>query len=62
LVPAATFDVQRRGKHLYNNTGALFSAWSVPSSYLEDSWRYSLVQPRKKNLVVGLKGLDAKTN
>jgi hypothetical protein len=36
--------MQRRGERLYSNRGTVFSAWSVPRSYLEDNWRYSSVR------------------
>jgi hypothetical protein len=38
---AETVAMQRRGKHFYNNGRAVFSAWSVPRSFLGDNWRYS---------------------
>jgi hypothetical protein len=33
-----------RQTSLYNNKGAVFSAWSMPMSYLEGNWRYSSVE------------------
>jgi hypothetical protein len=35
---------QRRGKHASSRIEAVFAAWSVPRSYLEESWRYSAVE------------------
>jgi hypothetical protein len=58
---------QQRRKHVSSTLEAVFSAWFVPRSYLEDNWRYRRtmtagVQLRKNILAVILKGLGAKTN
>jgi hypothetical protein len=42
MIRATTVAIQRRDKHLYNNRGAVFSAWSLPS-FLEDNGRHSSV-------------------
>jgi hypothetical protein len=36
--------MQRRGKHASSTIEVVFSAWSVPRSYLEDNWRYSVIE------------------
>jgi hypothetical protein len=43
VVRAAMVSIQWCGKHA-STTDILFSAWFVPRSYLEDNWRYSLVE------------------
>jgi hypothetical protein len=40
---AATVPMQRHGKHGSTTIEGLFSAWSVPRSYLEGNWHYSSV-------------------
>jgi hypothetical protein len=35
---------QRRCKHASSTIEAVFFAWSVPRSYLEDNWRYKAVE------------------
>jgi hypothetical protein len=44
VVHAATIAKQRRDKHASSTIQAVFSAWCVPKSYLEDNWRYSAVE------------------
>jgi hypothetical protein len=43
VVRAATVCIHRRGKHTSTTIEGLFSALSVPRSYLEDNWTYSSV-------------------
>jgi hypothetical protein len=43
-VRVATVAMQRRGKHASSTKETVFSAGSVPSSYLEDNWRYKAVE------------------
>jgi hypothetical protein len=41
---AATVAMQQRGKHTSSKIEAVFAAWFVPRSYLDDNWRYSAVE------------------
>jgi hypothetical protein len=43
-VHAATVAMQRHGKHALSTIEVMFSAWSVPRSYLECNWHYSVVE------------------
>jgi hypothetical protein len=43
-VRSATVAMQRRGKRTSSTIEVVFSAWSMPRSYLEDNWRYSAVE------------------
>jgi hypothetical protein len=49
-----------RSTYLYNNRGAVFSAWSTPRSYLEDNWgdsvQLSSVQEavRRRLVIIGV--------
>jgi hypothetical protein len=43
-VSAATVAMQRSGKHASSTTEDVFSAWSLPRSYLKDNRRYNVVE------------------